>query len=202
MSIGRYICVASFLVMALSAGASAQSSEPPPTPPPVLNDEQLLSKYVWSTLGADGIVHATLVSGYDQWRANPEDWGSRWDGYAKRWASEFAASAIGSTTKYAVAHWEHQDPSFVRCSCTGFGPRLQHALASPFIARRRNGRSAFSLATVAGLTAENVIPAATWYPAPRGTRDGLAHAAAGIGAKMAFDVFKEFVIPPRKKSGR
>ena len=159
----------------------------------MLSDDQLLHKYVWSTLGADGVLHATLVGGFDQWRGTPEDWGSHSDGYAKRWMSEFAAAAIGNTTKYAVAHIEHQDPSFVRCKCTGFGPRLRHAMHSPFSARRRDGHEVFSLATVAGLTAENVIPAATWYPAPRGTRDGLVHAGGGIAAKIAVDVFKEFI---------
>ena len=162
-------------------------------PAAVLNDEQLLQKYVWSTLGLDGIGHAALVAGYDQWRGKPDEWRSGWDGYGKRWLSEFGASAIGSTTKYAVAHFAHQDPSFVRCTCTGFGPRLRHAVTSPFYARNRSAERVFSLATVAGLTAENVIPPATWYPAASGARSGVLHAGAGVGAKMAIDVFREFI---------
>ena len=191
MPLCRATCIAALLIIAAAVSGSAQ--EVPPKPTPVLNDDQLLRKYVWSTLGVDGMVHATLVSGFDHYRGQPETWGTELNGYGKRWLSEFGASAIGSTTKYAVAHFEHQDPSFARCTCTGFGPRLRHAVTSPFYARRRDGRRVFSLATVAGLTAENVIPAATWYPAPRGTRDGLWHAGAGVAAKMGIDVFREFV---------
>jgi hypothetical protein len=46
---------------------------------------------------------------------------------------------------------------------------------------------------VAGLAAENIIPAVTWYPEPRGARGGLAHAGSGILGKLGVDVFREFV---------
>lgn len=152
-----------------------------------------MRKYVVSTLGPTGALHATLESAFDQWRHSPDDWAQTKSAYAQRWASEFASSAIGNTTKYAVARLAHQDPSFVRCQCVGFGPRLRHAMTSPFAARTRDGRREFSMATVAGLAAENIVPAATWYPAPRGTRDGVAHAGTGILSKLAVDVLKEFI---------
>src|SRR2546423_15372373 len=34
----------------------------PPAPPPVLSNHQLLHKYVWSALGTEGVLSATLVS--------------------------------------------------------------------------------------------------------------------------------------------
>jgi hypothetical protein len=137
-----------------------------------------------------------LTSALEQWRDSPRAWPSNAEGFAARWASEYAASAIGGTTKYAVARMLHQDPSFVRCTCDGAGPRLLHALESPFKARAGDGTWVFSPATVAGLAAQNVVPAATWYPAPRGVRDGVAHATSGILSKMAVDVFREFA--PRR----
>jgi hypothetical protein len=197
LAIARAACATALLSAAAASTAFAQSP-----PPAVLNDEQLLQKYVWSTLGGEGLGRAALVAGFDQWRGKPERWGPGWNGYGKRLLSEFGASAIGSTTKYGVAHVERQDPSFVRCTCTGFGPRLRHAVTSPFYARRRDGRRVFSLATVAGLTAENVIPAATWYPAARGTRGGLLHAGAGVAAEMGIDVFREFVFNHTHGPGR
>ena len=161
--------------------------------PPVLDEQALLRKYVWSTLGFPGALHATFTSALEQWRGAPPEWGTGVSGYPKRWASQFAEAAIGSTTKYAVARALHHDPSFTRCRCSGFGPRLRHALVSPFAARARDGRRVFSPATVASLAAENVIPASTWYPAPHGARDGLAHAGSSLVSKMGVDVFREFV---------
>ena len=180
------------LILAITSSAGAQ--DPPPAPP-VLNDQALLQKYVLSTLGPSGALHATLASGLEQWRRSPADWDNDGAGYAKRWVSAFAESAIGSTTKYGVAKLLHHDPSFARCRCVGVGVglRLRHALVSPFLARTVDGRSVFSPATVAGIAAENIIPASTWYPAPRGTRDGVAHATSAVLTKMSVDVIREFV---------
>ena len=180
--------VLAFLCSAMPTWAQDVQQTPPP-----LNDDQLLNKYVWSTLGPTGIAGAAITAALEQWRGSPEAWERDEVGYGLRWASEYGASAIGNTTQYAVARMMHQDPSFVPCKCVGVKPRLGHALAAPFKARKPNGQWEFSPATVLGITAQNVIPAATWYPAPHGVRDGAAHAVSGILSKMAVDVVKEFV---------
>jgi hypothetical protein len=184
--------LAVIVLLAIPASSVAQDHELTAIEP-VLDDQALLHKYVWSTLGLPGALHATFASAFEQWRGAPPEWGTGAGGYPKRWASQFAAAAIGSTTKYAVARALHQDPSFARCRCSGVGPRLRHALISPFAARTRDGRQVFSPATVASIAAENIIPASTWYPEPHGTRDGLAHAGSGIVAKIGVDIFREFV---------
>lgn len=182
------------LVLAALVGArTCAAQDAPSVPPPVKSDHELLEKYVWSTLGPEGALHATLASGFEQWRGAPPEWGTDSSGYAKRWASEFAESALADTTKYAVARLFHHDPSFTRCECSGFAARLRHAAGAPFTARRRDGQRVLSPAIVAGLLAGHVVSAATWYPAPRGARDGVSHAASGVVAKMAVDVFREFV---------
>lgn len=183
-----------FVLVWLAAGTSSFAQDAPvAAPPPVLSDQQLLRKYVWSTLGLPGALHATLASGLDQWQTDPPEWGTGSAGYAKRWASSFAGSAIGSTTKYAVARLLHHDPSFTACECSGVAPRLRHALVSPFTARTRRGRRVLSPAIVAGLVTENVIPASTWNPAEFSTRDVFRHAAFSVLSKMGVDVFREFV---------
>jgi hypothetical protein len=177
---------------------------PPPLVPPLSGDPRLapgrrvatghemLHKYVWSTLGLDGAIHATLMSGLAQWRERPPEWGTGGTGYARRWASEYAESAIGDTAKYTVARIFHQDPAFTRCECEGLGRRLAHALDAPFMARKRNGVRVFSVASLAGVVTGQVVSASTWYPAPRGARDGLKHAGVSLVTKMGVDVFKEF----------
>jgi len=179
-----------FAISLWSSGARAQPADPPPPP---LSDEALATKYVWNTLGPSGMVSATITSALEDWRGSPRAWDRDTHGYLQRWASEYAAAAIGSTTKYAVARLFHQDPSFVPCTCTGAAPRLRHALGGPFIARTQDGEWVFSGATVMGIAAQNIVPAATWYPEPRGVRDGAAHVLTGVLAKMAVDTAKEFV---------
>jgi len=169
--------------------------------PPVATRRQLLQKYVWSTLGADGAIHATITSGLDQWRERPPEWAITRKGYAQRWASEYAESAIGDTAKYSVARILHHDPSFTRCECSGFARRLRHALDAPFMARTRDGKRVWSPASLAGVLAGHVVSSTTWYPAPNGARDGLQHAGVSLITKMGVGVFKEFR-PRRPKKSR
>jgi hypothetical protein len=185
------------LAALLCARAGTAQDESSTGPPPVLNDDQLLKKYVWASIGPPGIFGSAATASVEQWQHYPEQWGKGWQGFSKRWASEYAAGAIGDTTKYAIAHWTHQDPSFARCECRGFGPRLRHALKSPFMARTQDRRYVFSIATVAAQATEHVIPTAIWYPEHAGVRDGLLLAAAGVGAKMGVDVAREFFKFPR-----
>ena len=151
--------------------------KPIPETKPVATDHQMLHKYVWSTLGFDGALSATLGSGLDQWKRSPPEWSIDTRGYARRWVSEYAESAIGDGAKYAVAHFFHQDPAFYQCACTGFGRRLRHAVDSPFMARKRDGTRVPSAASLAGVLTGHVVSATTWYPAPLGVRDGLKDAA-------------------------
>jgi hypothetical protein len=191
------------LGLAVAPSASAGEDDTAlPAPPPVLNEDQLLRKYVWSTLGPPGVIGATFVTSVDQWQGYPNEWGDGVSGFSKRWASRYAAAAIGNTTKYAVARMMHQDPSFTRCQCTGFGARFRYAVTSPFTARTRTGRRVFSLATIAGQAAEHVVPAATWYPPGRVMSDGVKFTVAGVVSKIGVNVFREFVSLPRLPTKR
>src|SRR5258707_9166719 len=89
----RRRAVAGTVLAVLATGRSVVAQEA--VPPPVLNDEALFKKSVLSTLGPSGMLHATLASALDQLRQSPDEWNADAPGYAKRWLSEFAESAIG-----------------------------------------------------------------------------------------------------------
>ena len=176
----------------LFAAASRAGADDVIVPKPVATDNQMLHKYVWSTIGFDGAISATLASSLDQWQNSPPEWEQHGTGYARRWVSNYAESAIGDGAKYAVAHFFHQDPSYYRCQCTGVGQRLHHAVDSPFMGRKRDGTRVLSAASLAGILTSSVVPDASWYPAPLGTRDGLKHAGTSLLTKIGMDVIKEF----------
>jgi len=189
--LGRSARLALLAVACTAVRCFAQEA-PVPEPKPVATDHQMLHKYVWSTLGFDGALSATLSSALDQWKGSPPEWSQDANGYSRRWVSDYAESAIGDGAKYAVAHFFHQDPGFYPCACTGFGRRLHHAVDSPFMARKRDGTRVLSAASLAGVLTGHVVSATTWYPAPLGARDGLKHAGMSLITKIAVDVFNEF----------
>jgi hypothetical protein len=161
-------------------------------PTPVANNHELLQKYVWSTLGLEGALSATLSGGLDQWRESPAKWGKGSTSYARRWTSEYTETAIGDTATYAIARVFHQDPSFTRCECSGFVRRMNHAVLAPFTARTRDGKSVLSFASLAGFLTGDVVSASTWFPARLGARDGLRNAVASLAARIGVDVLLEF----------
>lgn len=177
--------------------AAQEASAPSPTPAPVLTDDQLFKKYVISTVGPPGIIGAAAAAGYEQYENYPKAWQPTTAGFGKRWASAYAAGAIGNSTKYAVAHALHQDPSFARCRCTGFNARMRHAVFSVFTARKRGGREVFSLATVAGLSAEHAVPAALWFPREDRWKEGAGLAGVSLAAKIGINIFHEFIGRPK-----
>jgi hypothetical protein len=191
------VVLASSLTFARSATCAAQDVNAE-APKPVADEHELRKKYVQSTLGLEGAVHAALMSTWEQFRDTPPEWEQGPSGYAKRFVSDYAASAIADTTKYAVARLLEHDPSFTPCECAGFGARLRHALTAPFTARTRTGRRVVSPAIFAGAFAGNVVPASTWYPARHGVFTGLEQTASSLAAKMVIDIWKEF--RPREKS--
>jgi hypothetical protein len=187
-------------MLAMLAGAvpCAAQDSPVANSKPVATDHQMLHKYVWATLGLEGALFATWSASVDQWQESPPEWGINANGYARRWVSEYAESAVGDGAKYAVAHFFHQDPSFTRCECPGLARRLGHAVSAPFMARKRDGTRVPSAASLAGFLTGHVVSASTWYPTPLGTRDGLSRAGMSLVKKIAIDVFKEF--RPRRRA--
>lgn len=184
-------------VLAGPVHAFAQDSAPPARPAPVLTDDQMFHKYVVSTVGPPGLIGAAAAAGYEQYQNYPKEWHQTASGFGKRFASAYAAGAIGNSTKYAIAHVMHQDPSFATCRCTGFNHRMAHAVTSIFTARTRSGREVFSPATIAGYTAEHMIPAALWFPPNRFRTEGLGLLAASIGSKIGVNILREFIGHPK-----
>jgi len=180
-----------------ATGVARQEQDTPATPAPVAGKHELFHKYVENALGPEGVFGAALDAGFAQLRDKPEEWDGGSTGYMRRWVSAYAQSAIGDTTKYAVSRWLHQDPSYQRCQCTGVGPRLAHAVLSPFKARNREGDWVWSPAVGASIVAAHVVPASTWYPSDHGARDGLERAGTALLSKMGVRVFREFVRIPK-----
>jgi hypothetical protein len=189
------------------ASAVAQDNEataPPPAPAdsaeqPVLHPHRAMrDRYLWATFGPPGLIGDALSSGFQQWRDVPHEWGQSPAGYAKRFAAEYAESAVGDTTKYLVARVFDEDPSFRPCTCVGIWRRVRHASMAPFSARKFNsGRTVFSIARLSGIATGNLVAATTWYPEPQGARGVAKHVAVDVAGKIGVDLLREFLLHRR-----
>jgi hypothetical protein len=156
-------------------------------------------KYLWGTFGPPGLLDSVAGAGFDQWMDRPKEWEQTKNGYMKRFASEYAESAINATTKYALARFRDEDPSFHRCECSGFRRRALHAIVSPFIAYRfDDGQPQFSLARVAGTATSNVVSTAAWKPATTTFGSQAAHLGTDLLSAMGVNLLREFVLHHRQ----
>jgi hypothetical protein len=144
------------------------------------------------------LVGDGLSSALQQWRDLPREWGQSPSGYVKRFAAEYAESAVGETTKYLVARVFDEDPSFRPCQCVGTWRRVRHASIAPFTAHKfGSGRTVFSIARVAGAAAGDIVAATVWYPAPQSPHAMAKHVAVDVAGKIGVDLLREFVFHRR-----
>jgi hypothetical protein len=195
-------CVLVSLSLSISARAQERGPDASPTQDeseyPVTHRQQR-DHYLFGTFGPPGLIGAALTSGFLQWRDVPREWGKTREGYAKRFASEYAESSISGTTRYLFARGLDEDPSFRPCECTGLHHRLRHASLGPISARKPDGRIVFSMATVAGVATGEAV-ANTWYPGPHPVRRLAKHVAIDFAGQLGVDLLREFVL--HRHSGR
>jgi hypothetical protein len=148
--------------------------------------------YVKSIVGPMAFARTTVSAGFSTWRNSPHEWGEKWEGFGRRFASGLGKSAIKNTTQFGLDESFKLDSAFYRSKKPKFGGRLADALASPFVARDTKGKKVFGFPRVVGTYTANIFAAETWYPSRYTYKDGLKSGTISLGFTAAFNVFKEF----------
>jgi hypothetical protein len=185
------------------ADGEAQAAQFPETAPPhqvlIHPHREQRDKYIWGTFGPPGLLDAAIGASLGQWLNTPEVWGQTGDAYAKRFATEYAESAINATTKYALVRLRDEDPSFRPCSCAGVQRRAMHAIISPFVAYRfEDGQPQFSAARMAGTAVAGVVSGNTWKPGRPSVGSQAAHVGVDMLSAMGVNLLREFVFHHRR----
>jgi hypothetical protein len=201
--------IAPLLLIALApfiARAQDSASSPPPSQQPAAPSEsapasapaertpkQRFEHYLFDVFGPYAVVRAAASGGIDQANNAPPEWGQGAAGYGSRLGSNFGIGAIDTTTRYALSELLRQDVTYYRCECTGFFPRLGHALLSNVTARTRSGRRVFSAPQVVAPYAAALSATAAWYPGRFNTMDGFRQGNYALGSSFGLPVAKEFI---------
>ncbi len=175
-----------------SSGMPIASSAPAPKPAPISGQDQF-KRYLIDAFGPIGWLRAAASGAISQATDEPPEWGQGAKGYGRRVGSKFGQHVIQETVMYGLSAPFGQDPAYYKCDCSGFGPRLGHAIVSSFTALNRDEKRVFSVPRIIAPFAAGQVAANTWYPDRFGPKDGLRYGAQSFLTGIGVNIFKEFV---------
>jgi hypothetical protein len=173
-----------------------EKNEPPTQTQPAYvrpTSKVRMKRYVNGMVGPFALGRQVAQAGISTWRNSPEEWGTKWEGFGRRVASNFGKNAIKQTVKFGLDEALAIDSHFYRSSKKDVGSRLRNALISPFTARNKSGKRVFGVSNIAGTYGANIIAAEAWFPSRYSYKDGLKSGTISLGFNAAFNIFKEFI---------
>jgi hypothetical protein len=133
-----------------------------------LTPEQKIHRAIRNTISPKAIVNRALITGYNHWLDDPEEWSGNLDGYGQRLAARMGRLAVRQGVQLSTDLALGIDPRYDRCDCTGVKARTKHAWKRVLISRRDDGSDIFAVSNFAGAY---IPPMLTdpWYPASKNT---------------------------------
>jgi hypothetical protein len=166
------------------------------------SEHEKLRNYAFDSFGPYAFLGSAFSAGIAQGETTsraqnagvPPDWGQGWGSYGARFGSDFGINLITQTARYSLAEAFRQDTIFYRCECTGFLPRLKHALISTVTARKgEDGHRVFSLPAVVAPYAGTEAAVLLWYPSRYEPMDGFRMGNYNLLAQAGLNLALEFI---------
>ncbi len=187
---------AQHIALSVDAAETVANTRPLQDEPTYVRPSQaiMLKNYAFDAFGPYTIAGAGLAAGINQESNAPPEWGQGFDGYGKRWGSNFGVAVAGTTSRYALAEAFKEDTLYYRCECSGVFPRLGHALFSAVTGRRGNdGHRVFSFPGLTAPYAGTMIAVYGWYPSRFGAKDAFRTGNYSLLAYAGENISLEFL---------
>ncbi len=162
--------------------------------PPTQSD--LLHAYLRETYGPWGVMSTLVRSLYGEARGKPEGWGQDFPGYAQRFGSAAAVTAINGSVRYGMEEVFHEDLRYIPCHGCSAKHKIENALLSEITARHEDdGHRVFSLTPTISEFSGPIIAHEAWYPgATQGPLPGVVSARLVFATSIGTHLFREFVL--------
>jgi hypothetical protein len=210
----------------IAIGQPAQSSEPPPAattlqirPPQTPNEQEAMRiaglgtvngkvydqpshrdqffDYLRDSYELPAFARTTARTLYSEARGKPEGWGQDFPGFAQRFGSNAAITAIDGTVRYGMETLFREDMRYIPCHGCSVKRKLENALLSEVTARHDvDGHRFFTLTPAIADFSGPIIANTLWYPNhdPFGGVVGTRTVAA---TRVGAHLFTEFILERR-----
>jgi hypothetical protein len=158
--------------------------------------EQFLD-YVRDTYGLPAFARSTIRTLYAQALDKPDGWGQDFPGFAQRFGSNVAITAIDGNVRFGMETLFKEDMRYLPCHGCSVKRKIANALLSEVTARHDvNGHRFFTLTPAIADFSGPIIANAFWYPNhdPFGGVVGTRTVAA---TRVGSHLFTEFVLERR-----
>jgi hypothetical protein len=156
--------------------------------------KQTLRQYAFDSIGPYAWIRTVAAAGIQQATNSAPEWGQGWDAYGVRVASNLGINLVATATRYGLGQLFREDVIYYRCDCTGFVPRLEHALILTLASRRgEDGHLAFSVPKLVAPYAGTLTAVYGWYPERYKAMDGFRMGNFLLLDGAGINVAKEFI---------
>ena len=153
----------------------------------------MFNNYIFDAFGPYPIVGAAAAAGINQFSNAPPEWNQGVKGYSRRFGSDFAVAAVGTTTRYGLAEAFKEDTLYYSCNCSGVFSRFSHAVVSTVTTRRgEDGHRVFSFPAFLAPYAGSMVAVYGWYPSRFGAKDAFRMGNYSLLAYMGGNIALEF----------
>lgn len=175
--------------------ADAPAGEPSQTSGYTRPDAKKRTKrYFNSMFGFGALGSAVATAGIGTWQDSPEEWGTQWEGFGRRFAANMGRNIIKNSVMYGMDEALKLDSHFVRSEKRDVGSRIKNAVISPVTARKPNGKRVLGIPRIVGTYTSSIIAAETFYPARYDYKDGLRAGTISLGFNVVFNLVSEFIL--------
>ncbi len=192
------------LIFILASSAAMAAQSPDPTPTPDLkpadsgtyvrpNANTRFKRYVNGMFGPMALAKNAAIAGVGTWRNSPEEWGDKWEGFGRRFASGVGTGVIKRTTTYGLDEALKLDSHYYRSRKKDAGSKVRNALLGPVTARTKDGKRTLGIPRLVGTYTGSIVSREVWYPARYDWKDGIKSGTISLGMSAAFNLVKEFI---------
>jgi hypothetical protein len=169
----------------------ALRAKPQPTPYQFPDAHTRRSRYLNSIIGPSAIIEDVGLAGIMTWGKSPPEWGTHWEGFGRRVASNFGWGVIKNSTIFGLDEALGLDSYYYRSTKKDIASRVGNALISSFTARTKSGRQTIGVPRLLGTYLAPVIVTEAWYPQRYSWKDGLRAGSYDLAFNIGYRLAKE-----------
>jgi hypothetical protein len=157
-----------------------------------ITPSQRFQWFVTSTVGQSHLAGVAFTSACGAAAKRPAEYGPHWKGYANRFGSGTAGSAVGNTLEAGAGFFLREDPRYFRAAQLTFRARVGNVMQRTFSTRSGNGRLVPAYARFLGIVGGNFLSNTWRVPSEANSRDALLRSSEGFAGRMMANAFHEF----------